>query len=245
MITTLKLRRGLASHLAGVTGPNDGEPFWTTDAHTLWVAQGGTIYPINGAGATGATGTAGSAGGAGNTGATGPAGSAGSVGATGPSGNLLLHSGSGSSSAAGATNVDTVAISGLTALDVLQVIWTLSVSGGTGIATASIGLYSNTDGIFIHPFRTTNLSTGGSDAGMNVLQQEQQSNKNIAGFQAAIGGSGVVTGGGTNTVGANRGISQTVTTAWTGSWTLALRHGGMTLSSALNWSWRVYKIPGQ
>ncbi len=37
----------------------------------------------------------------------------------------------------------------------------------------------------------------------------------------------------------------TFTTNWTGNWTFALRHGGITAPDTLEWEWAVYLVPGQ
>jgi hypothetical protein len=47
MAVTIQVRHGAA---AGLPIGADGEPLWTTDTHTLYVAQGGVDYPIGGPG---------------------------------------------------------------------------------------------------------------------------------------------------------------------------------------------------
>lgn len=147
----------------------------------------------------------------------------------------LLKSNSGTDASAGATNVDTIAISGLTAKDRLLVYTVLeSVTQQT---TRPI-LASATDA----NIELNTLSNGASHAagrtwgGSTLLQQVQSS---ATAYMAA------------GSIGSDAGVNgfssaQTaVTTAWTAAWTLALRHGGVTAGGTFKWSWSVYKIAGQ
>lgn len=47
IVSPLQLKRGLDANIAAAVAV-DGEPLWTTDAHTLWISQGGTKYQIGG-----------------------------------------------------------------------------------------------------------------------------------------------------------------------------------------------------
>jgi hypothetical protein len=52
---TIQIRRGLDANLAAATAA-DGEPLWTTDAHALWVSQGGVKYQVGGGAPSGPAG---------------------------------------------------------------------------------------------------------------------------------------------------------------------------------------------
>lgn len=144
----------------------------------------------------------------------------------------LLKANSGTDTGAGNTNVDTVAISGLTAKDTLLVkAYGLSSSQ----ATANFQLYHNTDGVqlynMVNPITANNSWAATADIG-----QSQASSTSIY-----TNASGALTGGSVS--GAT--IVASVATAWTGSWTLALRHSGVTAGGTLQWKWSVYRISGQ
>lgn len=154
--------------------------------------------------------------------------------ASGGSVVTLLKSGQGTSTAAGATTVDSVAISGLTAADTIYVYYSIySVTA----ATAAVVLYSVTDSAVL-----LDLSAGASIAGGNFifgqgqLQQAVSASTTVAAVAQAI----------------NQGLTRkdslgfpTVTTAWTGSWTLGLRHGGVTATGTFKYVWSVFKMAGQ
>lgn len=162
-------------------------------------------------------------------------GTAGTPGAPGaPGAMVLIGAGSGTSIAAGATNVDTCAITGLTAKDTLLVYATI-ISDAQD--TASPALYNSTDSVQI-----TSLSGAGTAVAdvnfslMAAIRQNQRNNTDV---------SGVVSSGrdsGSSAVVAGHAI---FTTAWTGSWTLALRHGGVTAGGTFRYSWAVFKVAGQ
>ena len=147
----------------------------------------------------------------------------------------LLKANSGTTTTTTEENVDTIAISGLTQYDSLMIVYTAQSEDQT---TFSPNIYSETDDVNI----TRLLYDGGQGnipAGKNVtstvmITQAQTSNKIIA-ASGALGQFGGRTVGGYSTF----------TTAWTGSWTLALRHNGVTSGGTFRWSWRVYKLAGQ
>ncbi len=147
---------------------------------------------------------------------------------------LLLKANSGTDANAGATNVDTVSISGLTAKDSLCVVTTLrSVTQ----QTAAIVLYNSTDGVTVSQASgNAVLAANGTCQTDSVIRQEQ------SGATAVLG----LSNGGSNAAGlAGQLVTATFTTNWTASWTLALRHGGVTAGGTLQWSWCVYKVLGQ
>lgn len=144
----------------------------------------------------------------------------------------LLKANSGTDTGAGNTNVDTVAISGLTAKDTLLVkAYGLSVTQ----ATANFQLYNSTDSVqlynMVNPITANNSWAATADIG--------QSQASATSIYTNV--TGALTGGSTS--GAT--IVSAFTQNWTGSWTLALRHSGVTGGGTLQWSWKVYKVAGQ
>lgn len=141
--------------------------------------------------------------------------------------DTLLIAAGGTSTTTSANNLSTVAISGLTALDQLFVsVWleqTVQDSSGVDVYNSTDSVSLDTTGALTAPTYRSRFSP---------LQQARSSNVKIfwrvgANFQAA----------------ANTPV--TVTTPWTGSWTLALRSNGMTSGGSLAWSWAVHKRAGQ
>ncbi len=148
----------------------------------------------------------------------------------------LLTAGSGTSTAAGATDVDTVAISGLTALDTLQVFTTVE---SVTQATAGCLLLSTTDAVTL-----TYVVNGAVGAGLaaGVVNQSTSVIRMRQGSTTA----GMGTSTGSNTSVATLYDGRTFTLAsWTGSWTLALRHAGVTAGGTFKYNWAVYKVAGQ
>jgi hypothetical protein len=147
-----------------------------------------------------------------------------------------LRVANGTDTNAAATNVDTVAISGLTAKDVLLV-WTELFT--VTQPTAQCKLYNATDGIELCKCSQSPLNSGGFPACMGdaILWQSQNSATSIfAQFEGMQS---------TATRFDDAGFGVAVTQAWTGSWTLALRHGGVTAGGTLRWAWHVHKLMGQ
>lgn len=148
---------------------------------------------------------------------------------------VLLKSNAGTDTSAAAANVDTIAITGLTAKDLLRVDVTCASSSQ---ATGRIDLVSATDGNGVVAKITGTLTVGSGEvyAAQSVLQQDQASSTNYVGHVTGTGSVGGV-------------ISQIVafgaTTAWTGNWTLALRHNGVTAGGTFRYRWSVYKWLGQ
>jgi hypothetical protein len=158
----------------------------------------------------------------------------------------LLKGNSGTSTTTSAHNLDTVAISGLTALDQLVIHITCSAVTQNG---GAILLQNSTDTVTLADIMSGNQCVAGNSfAAHFVLQQEQQSDKQvITAWNGAPALDGIATGGDTNvTTGFLPALrSADVTTAWTGSWTLAYRSGGVTSGGTVRWSWKVYKLAGQ
>lgn len=153
---------------------------------------------------------------------------------------ILLKANSGTDTTATATNVDTYALTGLTAKDTLAIYW--SVSSLTQLTTVPT-IRSTTDTADLIFFnKSTDLAAGQTNTGSAFLRQEQQSNTT---YGANWSDGTVTTASGASTVGQVSLRSNSVTTAWTGSWTIALRHGGVTAGGTFRWSWVLYKMAGQ
>ncbi len=150
----------------------------------------------------------------------------------------LLKSGSGTNTAAGATNVDTIAITGLTAVDTLMVVW--EVESAAQI-TAVPRLYNNTDTLNLVSLTAGNNLAAGSQAMGTVYLKQRQSGATAVTMQC-VGSRGL----GEPAVVTETSVQNfTFTTNWTGSWTLALRHGGVTAGGTFSYSWAVFKLAGQ
>ena len=145
----------------------------------------------------------------------------------------LLYANSGTDTSAGAANVDTVAISGLTAKDTLLVYFDMEA---VTQAVASPVLYNSTDSVQIAVLGTS-MGAGGFRDGTTRIRQSQRGATlvNAISVGSAAGTAAAMTDG----------TQSTFTTNWTGAWTLALRHGGVTAGGTLHYSWSVYKVVGQ
>lgn len=149
----------------------------------------------------------------------------------------LLKAGSGTDTTAAATNVDTVAISGLTVKDTILIYYTQESITQT---TASTRFYNSTDGLDIaqtygqNPITAASLSHIGTAFIMNM----QSALTRVVANTTEIAMNSV-------TGLAVSGKETTFTQNWTGSWTLAFRHAGVTAGGTFKWSWSVYKIAGQ
>jgi hypothetical protein len=131
----------------------------------------------------------------------------------------LLKANSGTTDCSGAAqNLDTYAISGLTMKDTLMVM-------GRSNDTAEIDIYHSTDSVTI-------TSSIVSFAGMGVAWLGTDGTTTTTINYRRTSGS------------ATSGLTTNVTTAWTGSWTLAFRSVGGG-SATTKWAWSVYKIAGQ
>ena len=148
-----------------------------------------------------------------------------------PSGAVtLLGGGSGTDTNVAAANMATVAISGLTALDRLKVVWSVTT---VTQQTANIILYDNTG--------TTAITAARTLAAGETLVQEAI----ILDRQAGVTNWWSSTFGFIDATAANGASSYGGATDWTSSWTLALRHGGVTAGGTAQYTWSVYKLAGQ
>lgn len=155
-----------------------------------------------------------------------------------PSNLVLLKSNSGADGTAGATNVDTVAITGLTAKDTLKIIVTLEA---VTQQTADAEIYNSTDSKNLASISAVAIAAGRTIVFETTLQQAHTLGTLVTSRGVSIN----VSADDTATTGAAAGYRNTVTTQWTGSWTLALRHGGVTAGGSLHWTWSVYRVVGQ
>lgn len=149
----------------------------------------------------------------------------------------ILKANSGTDASAGATTVDSIAITGLTAKDTLAIEVTLE--SVTQLTTAP-SLYHVTDALAIQLLLNTggDLAAGQVHVGTAKIRQRQNATTKIASYN--IGGNNSL-----GSVGGNTYNFITTTTAWTGAWTLGLRHGGVVAGGTLQWAWIVYKVAGQ
>ena len=154
--------------------------------------------------------------------------------AGGSGGYTLIHSGSGTDTSVGATNVDTASITGLTGNDTLIVFCTYQ---SVTQATASVLLYNSTDSVSFSDITNGSGVAAGTNgfADWNI-RQLQSANTAIAAHLNSKDSTGSGLGNNYNGV--------TFTTAWTGSWTLALRHGGVTAGGTFRYAWSVFKATG-
>ena len=154
----------------------------------------------------------------------------------------LLKANSGTTTNAAAENVDTYAMaSGLTAKD--TVVAFISMSSDTQ-QTATPSVYNSTDSVQMAYLVGTNQAAPGSIAAgaavqtLVIIRQAQNGATTVHSHAMGrtLGGNFAIEGG---------GVVSTFTTNWTGAWTLALRHGGVTAGGTGRWSWTVCKVNGQ
>ena len=141
-------------------------------------------------------------------------------------GGVVTRLGGGQGQASGATtgaatNLDTVAISGLTVNDFLYVITTNSYTNGSGV----VQLYNSTDSVVLvalassannYLLNTNTIACARDDADDIFINSDESG-----------------------------GFRVTFTTAYTGSWTLAYRQTGLDNGGSpelLDWAWSVYKF---
>jgi hypothetical protein len=147
----------------------------------------------------------------------------------------------GTDATAAATNVATCAISGLTVKDSLRVIIRHS---STANSTNAPILYNSTDSVTVLDNLGGALAADTGGAATVDIYPDQTAATTVAAHginatpQALTGNSGV---------GAVRFTISTFTTAWTGSWTLALRTGagGVNAGGTYHYRIAVYKVAGQ
>lgn len=149
-----------------------------------------------------------------------------------PSGELpgsmtLLHTGQGTDTSAGATNVDTYALnSQLTDKDTLYISFTLQNTGANGAIVTTI--INSTDTVTLQTPSTVNNSYR-----INQL------------WSRCVNGSPTLVSSVELSSAFVAPVAVTFTTNFTGAWTIALHHAGVTAGDSLKWSWQLYRIAGQ
>ena len=148
---------------------------------------------------------------------------------------VLLKANSGSTTNAAAEDVDTFAITGLTANDRLEI--RVQIQSVTQ-ATASANIRNATDAVTI---------TDVYDSGLGAMPANSvvAAVSNIGQFQSAATTVGSVTPYKSTAGSGVMGATSTFTTDWTGAWTIALRQGGVTAGGTFRWSWSIYALKGQ
>tara|TARA_Y100000310_G_scaffold98201_1_gene95918 strand:- start:13702 stop:14433 length:732 start_codon:yes stop_codon:yes gene_type:complete len=146
----------------------------------------------------------------------------------------LVVADGGTNTGAGATNVDTIAISGLTALDTLLV---FTVCGSVTQRTANTLLYNSTDSVaLVSVSDEGNITAGEEVFGIAFIKQDHGVATEVKSASYGFDDAGNLL---------VKQTSSTFTTNWTGSWTLALRHGGVTGGGTFRFNWAVFKLAGQ
>jgi hypothetical protein len=142
----------------------------------------------------------------------------------------LLHAAAGNTTLTGGQNLDLVSISGLTALDWLEVFWHLqngSVANANPVKFATTNEYI---GQLVPSIAAGTVAQGHSIIRQGVsqplacgcLSEGMMAAARVDSFQYAA-----------------------ITVAWTATWTLALQALGLPAGGSLNWAWNVYRRKGQ
>lgn len=154
----------------------------------------------------------------------------------------LLKANSGTSTNASTTNVDTFALSGLTAKDTLLIYYDLA---STTQDTNGLVLASTTDSkVLVELCAGASIVAGNVSFGEARIRQAQTASTSYNAQALDVNGANLAAGGATST-GSARLRQTTSNTAWTGSWTIALQHAGVVSGGTFAWSWSVYKLAGQ
>jgi hypothetical protein len=151
-----------------------------------------------------------------------------------PSPMVLLKANSGTTTSAAAENVDTIAISGLTAKDTIKIVFSWASATQD---TANPRFYQSTDGVnVLQQGTSTTVAAGTGVVGEAFVRQAQTAATTVHALLTAMTLNGATR---------DNANSQTYTQNWTGSWTLAIRHDGVTAGGTFSWSWAVYRVRGQ
>lgn len=138
-----------------------------------------------------------------------------------------------------AANVATFAITGLTVKDTLRVVFRFS--SPTAQTAGPILAYNSTDSVVLANLCAT-VAGDTFTAGSMEFGVDQGSDKSVISVGPTFT---PVTIDGTNENGFSNWGTRTVTTAWTGNWTLAIRHGGVTATGTFRYRVAVYRVAGQ
>ncbi len=205
--------------VSGLTVPQGGTGVATFTAHGVLIGEGtGAIVAT-------ATGTAGQVLVSGGSSAD-PSFGAGTF--------SLLHSGSGTDTNAGAADVDSFALTGLTALDTIYVVFLIE---SVTQQTANVILRTATDSISLGSLTNGGVIAAGVQVlGELLIKPRQGSTVNLTSRISAMS---------TTPTDMTNINAITVTTAWTGSWSLAMRHAGVTAGGTFKYVWNVFCQHGQ
>ena len=149
-----------------------------------------------------------------------------------PAAMTLLYANSGTSTAAGATTVDSWTVSGLTAKDSVVIV----LSHLSATQTTSNPVIYDVDGSGnLMTLRDTSTMTAGSAESVYVLAKKMQSSTAVSWF---------CTGKAATPLGTSFAASPT--NAWVGGTMVqGLRHNGVTAGGTYSWNIAVYKLAGQ
>lgn len=148
-----------------------------------------------------------------------------------------LWSNSGTNTSTTAATVDNFGLGGLTAQDTLVIEVTLE---SITQQTAHPMIYNVTDALEICQLTTgaAAIPAGGVLTGTTKIRQRQLGATKVAAYHIGIDPTAAV-------LTTNTWNALTFTTNWTGSWSIGLRHTGVTSGGTLRWNWAVYKVVGQ
>jgi hypothetical protein len=141
-----------------------------------------------------------------------------------------LKTNAGTDAGAFATNLDTIDISGLGPRDSVLVLWNFYSAVSN---TSNIHLYSVTDSLAIT--NKFGINANSALVGDVRLNQDPTSNTSIWYYNDSY-----ETGSG----GGRGGALIAIATSYQGSWTMAVRHEGVTAGGTLRWRYAAYIIPG-
>jgi len=144
---------------------------------------------------------------------------------------LLLKVGSGTSTAAGTTTVDSIALSGLSGSGALLIDY---VFESDTQQTASVTLTHVTDGGTVSAITNgAAIPAGASVAGHCFVKPAQSAQTKLVAHAETKASAGSAAGA-LNVL--------TTATAFTGSWTLGLAHTGVTSGGTFRYRWSVYRL---
>jgi hypothetical protein len=143
---------------------------------------------------------------------------------------VLLRAAAASSSATGGANFDQVQISGLTALDWIEIFWHFQNGGVANVNPIKFATSFEYIGQPLPSLAANTLAQGRAIIRQGVSQP-------LA--------CGCLSEGMASAARVDNFAYGAITTAWTGSWPLALQALGLPVGSAMNWAWAVYRRKGQ
>ena len=148
----------------------------------------------------------------------------------------------------------------------------LHTNSGTNTSTSAVTLMSYpmasqlaaTDGLVVYIllrstgaankgletlFNSTDTVDIGSIIGTDVIPVNQRVNSlwwawGASGISGDTGGAWINIENKAGTSYGPAGAAPAFTTAWTGAWTIAVKHGGMESGGTMNWQWYIYKVLG-